>query len=241
MKVCILSNSHGASLKSGLDQSRDALHGVDFTLFAIPNKGFSKLTLNRETKSLETDVTRLKDLIKMTSGGYESVPLSEFDVIWIYGQFFTVPRLDRRMSSAVKNAAIDAIMSGSLAHKLARRIRTVVDTPILISPEPLRSDAGNLTCSKYDMPLEPMAYGEIASLIAKRKKPKNISYLWQPSETIHETLATKPQFSVGSEKMSILRSGSHSKSDTRHMNGDFGAIVLSDMSKHLSETNVKPM
>lgn len=229
MRVCVLSNSHGASLKHALDTGRFDDSGVNFSLFALPKYGMKRIRPLESDSKLGSENKQLANMLYMTSGGASVIELDNFDSFFLHGLDLIPPRLDRRHSRAMAMASVEDMIAPSGALYLAELIRRVSDAPILVSPEPLRADqeVENKTHVAPNGPSQPEYYGTIMSMVMTSFPVPGVHWVLQRPETIGERLSTLRAFSTNSTRLDS--DVSHKKGDTRHMNGAYGEIVLDDV------------
>lgn len=228
MKICVISNSHVASVKMAWD-AWDPATDVDMTFFAAPRRGMARLRPNVEQRRL--DFPKQADLARMvrkTCGGLETIALDLYDVVWLHGLDFRVPRLDHRMSSAVQAKALDGALNGSSAHVILEKLRTVADTPVVISPEPLLADVGlEFRNQVHHVPETVVPYAVLCERIEARGLPEGARYLWQAPDTMGPQMNTLRAFSEGSERTEgNARGDIHKDMDVRHMNQEYGRVLI---------------
>ena len=90
-RVCVLGNSHLASMKTGWDLIRDAHPDHDLTFFGAPKAMMDDLDL--EDNILVPGNDKLRNKLKVFSNGHESVDLDAFDTFVISGLQFGPRRI----------------------------------------------------------------------------------------------------------------------------------------------------
>ncbi len=238
MKLCILSNSHATSLKDGLESDPELASVLDCTFFAAPKSRLKGLEFDEYRQALVSSDDRTRQYFEMTSGGLDYIPVDAFDAFFIYGLFFTLPRLKRFATQTEKKIALDTMFKGSIAHQIARKLATASSTSIIMSPEPWRTARLGKTFHKRVLRLvESWSLAQpdtIYAAIEARGLPDGVSYLWQDAATLTRRLGTRPEFGVGSRRLTIDdKLNEHLKKDRRHMNGQFGAMVLRHVAERL--------
>lgn len=232
LRLGILSNSHAAALKLGWDLLTPKPEGLSVTFFGIAARLFEGVKPDPVTRRLIPETEALQDWLAMTSGGLRSIAVDDYDVFLVYGLFFTLPRLDRRMSSAVAAAAVRGALEDSLAWTMVTRLRSLTDKPIFLGPEPLPADAALAAQGHRPAVSQPRPHGEICRLFEQRPLQHEVRFFWQPEDTIGPGLTTLEVFSKGSLR---LGGGEHKKHDTRHVNAACGARIMQRLVDRLGE------
>jgi hypothetical protein len=82
-RICVLGNSHVASLKLGWDSLKTQYPNVDITFFANRQRRMEALQV--EKGKLVPDNEALKTAIAYTSNGLTSIDSRKFDLYLLYG------------------------------------------------------------------------------------------------------------------------------------------------------------
>jgi len=229
MKICILGNSHTASLKTGWDKISSDYPQVMLTFFAARGNAMSRL--ESKLNMLIAKDTELENSLKFTSGGIKQIDLNNYDLFLIYGLGFRIPKLDKRLPSSTLNMLFSEINSKSLSINLANKIRDIVSAPIYIGHAPLKADENELS-SKDAMNI--LSYEDVLKKLSLSIKVSNITLIGQPLITRNGDFNTKREFSKGSTRLDIgdkLSGQLHPDEDLTHMNGQFGALWLENFFK----------
>lgn len=238
-RICVVSNSHAASLKDGLEHSGREFDDWDVVFFAAPGRKIGAVRADEERRALIPAGLNVDQFVKKTSGGLDHIPVDDFDAFFFYGLFFTLPWLDVRLSAAVKNAAIDGALASSFAHTWMECACQLTTKPMFIAAEPLLADihvpARLGKRRAVSDAASHVAFDEICRSMEDRGLPGNVTYLWQDPATISSGFRTKVEFSVGSRRLSQEDTHHHPETDIRHMNGAYGAIVLRQLTKALTD------
>jgi len=240
MKICILSNSHAASLKSALNKmSAEDLEGKEFAIVAAPNVGLKDLSLSDDHRRLTPRNKEIADYISRVSNGLREVEIASYDAFFLHGLDTIPPRIDRRHSTALRKLAVKDMLFNCIAKSISKMLCRATDTEVWISPEPLPADIGeDVKRQSIDAPTEPVRYSEVCDLIENEFSHPNIRWLWQDKSTIGEQLNTLQEYSVGSVRLMAEQSGvKHHSTDIRHMNENYGRIVLLNLIKGLKVHN----
>ena len=224
MRLCILGNSHAASLKQGWDLLRSRYPTLAVVFFAARGDGLSGLTLANDCLVPNTEL--LAQAIRHTSGGLGEVPLGEYDAFVCYGLGYHVQPLPSPVSysRALLEALSRDVFMDSLSGKLSSLIRALSAAPIFIGHNPLHAVLVEPTVAA--------ARGEYSAAVAMTNRalaPDGISVIAQPTETFAQPWVTDPGFARGSTRLDVgdFFSGKpHLDSDMQHMNSDFGARWL---------------
>jgi hypothetical protein len=222
LRVCVFGNSHVGSLKQGWDQIAGEHGDVEMVFFASRASGLKDLRV--ADRIMVPSTAALAKDIAFTSGGLDRVDGDRFDVFLTYGLSLRLPRLDRRLSSAVRLLAAKEVFENSLNRSICRRVRQISAAPLFIGHDPQharivpRADEEHL-----------MGYRETHLLFSSCLGIEDAVLLFQPAETIGNGWHTKAEFSVGSTRLDIGDEKSnepHGAGDMEHMNGAFGRIYV---------------
>lgn len=235
MRICIFSNSHGAALKDAVT-SGNAIPDLEITVFAAPSAGLNALQFDESKNCFFSADPKIAAVLRITSDGQDTVDVADYDAFLVHGLFFTVPRLDKRHSRAIREATADSVIDQFAGLRLARIIRSRVQAPVALSPDPLYADIGNkFRPPAPSLPDQPMRYDDICALMAERIADPGMLYLWQPAQTIGPHLNTLIEYTTGSKR--YILDQRRPRDDVRHMNGDYGRLVL-DGAKSLFESKL---
>lgn len=224
MKICIISNSHLASLKKGAHLLRADDSVTNLTFFGSPNRGIARLRPNNKRTALLCRNERITEHLFQSSGGKREITLADYDAFIVYGLFLTIPQLDQRLSSQVMQQSLEDTVNLSLAFRTVKKLRALSSKPIFCSPEPLLSEnrfqQGHKRPGKYILPLE-----KTQALIRAKVESENTWYIKQPHDSVAKDFSTKAEFGKNS-----LRFGGqeHRERDIRHMNAEYGRLYLKE-------------
>jgi hypothetical protein len=230
MKICVLGNSHVASLKKGWDSIQADNQKYQLTFFASRQKGLAGLKLDNGV--LVPSTPSLLNDISYTSGGMEEIPLDEYDVFLLYGLGLSMPILDTRLSTAVIQQTCNDIFNQALSFKIAKLIRSASNSTIYIGHNPLRS-MGKIVSprvNKFD-------YKEVLGFMSSAVDIADAILIDQPFVTLINDWNTKEEYSIGSTRLDVgdkISNQSHPDNDMEHMNGDFGKLYLDSFFQRLS-------
>jgi hypothetical protein len=224
-KICIIGNSHVASLKSAWDRIYGDYHDVSITFYAQRSVGLKDLIVDNGRLMPGTDA--LRDALRFTSDGHEYIDVKQFDHVLLYGLgvFAPIVSPDIFYSEALIETLLSKGFDGSLGFKILNKIRKISSQKVFIGHVPLKkaieSDVNDISayCNGID----------IANRL--RLGSVNAELLRQPEITIINGNATHPKYSTGSMVLSIgdKHDGkTHSSTDDGHMNSVFGELWLKD-------------
>ena len=168
MKICVLGNSHLASMKTGWDLVRDATPEYELTFFGAPKAMMDDLFL--EGNALMPGTEKLKRKLAMFSEGSESIDLDAFDAFVVVGLQFGPRRLAQlyrthrpvsfewrgplnnlapmvskeqqvtAISERLFNDAMIAGLTDTMAIRIIDMIRDVTEKPIFLVSAPYFSE-----------------------------------------------------------------------------------------------------
>lgn len=217
MKICILGNSHVGGIKRGWDSISHEYSDYSLTFFASTGDSLRKLRLAQGKLIPRSE--RLARHLSLTSGGLDSITLSEYDAFLIYGLGLYIPILDTRLSASVIDQVFIDVWFSSLTFKLIKLIRSASFAPIYVGHTPLPSGEPGVFISNNTM-----TYPKAFSLTADSVGVVDCFLVEQPAISFADPWVTKTEFSMGS--MRLLNEELHLDKDTKHMNQEFGKIWL---------------
>jgi hypothetical protein len=222
VRLCVLGNSHAASLKRGWSTLQAALPGVELTFFAARATAMSDLVAGEG--ALVPATAALRKAIAFTSGGSESVQVARFDAFLTYGLWLPMPLLDTRLSEAVRRQACHDVLLDSLNHSICLELRKLTRAPILVGHDPqfVRS-------SEPGLPASFLGYDEVFGMVQGNLRLEGARLLRQPAVTLEDGWHTRPEHAVGATRLDLGDIGPDApqpQGDRIHMNGEFGALYL---------------
>jgi hypothetical protein len=226
MRLCVLSNSHGSSLKWAETETKP-VKGLKMRIFGASASGLMQMAFDRDRRVFYTKNPKIAEMLRITSDGADELALDDYDAFLIHGLYFTVPRLDKRHSRAVREQTADSIVNQFVGLHLGRVLRAATDLPVFLSPDPLYADVGRERLPEpASLPTQPMDYEDVCGLMVERIGDPGFHYVWQRSETMGPKLNTLVTYSTGSKR--YLNHELRLRHDVRHMNGAYGRMVLED-------------
>lgn len=222
MKLCVLGDSHVASVKKAWDKisSVSPFDEIDITFFASTRTTMKRLEATSD--KLVPAYERLKETIRYTSNGLSEVRLHDYDAFLIYGGGFRIKVIDHNnYSKAVVESWLMDSYSETTSYDLCSKIRSMSDKPILVGANPLLADE-----NVSNVKLPPGQYRKIIKLYQNQIfKPLNCKLLKQPEETISDEQFTISTYSSSSTRLETRENISnipHPLRDKSHMNAKFG-------------------
>lgn len=219
--ICILGNSHIACLKSAWDALGTDRPPYRLTFFGSPGGGMRELTL--EGDRLVPAVDRVKNDLRLTSGGLEAVPLADFAAFLLVGLGLHTPVRDRRLSQAVLGASLREPLDVTLMIRLARSIRSASDVPVFIAATPFKTRAARRQVMNA---LPPRAMAEALTALYT---DVGLRFLPQPEATLKDVWATRDEFLKDAPRLQRANQGRGGQFDADqevHMNTEYGKIYL---------------
>lgn len=229
MRICVLSNSHAASLQGAVEAVQKDTGDV-FTIFAAPNRGMKQVKLDADKKRLVPSKDGIEDFFRLTSEGLQHIEIADYDAFLLHGLFIQPPRFDKRHSQALRAEVAKEILGTSEATSLAQKVREATSVPILVSPEPLPADfeEDDETTVRIDAnaPQNPSDLAEVWQVLSDNFPLSDVNWLWQDPSTIGTRMNTKRSYSTGSQRVQVTAKEDHNLRDVRHMNAKYGDVVL---------------
>ncbi len=226
MKLCVIGNSHIASLKVAWDKELHRQYPEIQPVFFGARGGmlFFLRTSRRKLLSIDEDLSKS---LRFTSGGDGEIDPKLFDAFLIYGVDSDVQDMlgleNGAFSEAVQQATFEEFWQGRPALKLALKLRSITDKPIYVGLQPLPSSN-----AIPDLPAN--AYGGFCAKSAELVfQPLALTLVGQPGHTLADGGCTNAAFANGSDLLQAnpeMAGAKHDAADTIHMNADFGAIWL---------------
>lgn len=230
MRICMLGNSHIASLKNAWMEIGSMHPDCDLVFFASRQEGLSALQL-KDNALIPTNDDAARD-IRFTSGGHATIQLDEYDAFVTYGLLLSLPSLDRRLSSAVLRRSIVDGISNTLNIRLCKTIREGSSKPIFIGHNPLRAAPD----PKLELRTNMLDYNQLVDIVDSALGIENASLIRQPEQTIVRGWFTLGEYSRGSTRLDVGDNASnapHPDHDYDHMNKAFGALWLHSLFRRL--------
>ena len=222
MKVCVLGNSHVSALKLAWDELAATYSSINIDFFAAKGKSLGGLSVAGD--KLVAGKPSLKKSIAYTSGGKESVSVSEYDAFLVYGLTFKPPILDRRLSQAViSDCCIDNYRL-SVNGQLAEMVRTISSVPVLAGHAPFPT-----RLNEKQHPSEAVPYATVLDILNSEFEDDGFAFVPQPEQTIEEEWTTMSAFAVGAPRLVTAEhkvGNVHEEVDGLHMNSEFGKLYI---------------
>lgn len=220
MKICVLGNSHVASLKLGLEKSPPARGKLDMVFFASRAGALGGLRLNGARLVPSND--NLARALAHTSGGISEVVPDDYDAFLVYGLGFRLPLVGRHLSSAVSRQVCRDAATQSLNYRICTMLRMATDKPIHVGHDPQEAEGRRNPRLSGDLP-----YEAVFELMRSELGREGLRLVAQPRQSFADSWFTIKGFSVGSTRLDIgdaVSNELHGETDNKHMNADFGRI-----------------
>lgn len=228
MRICVIGSSHISSLKQGWDLASHHFPGHDLVFFGSIGTSIRHL---RAVKGRLVTARRLVNTsFAMTSGGCTFIDPQDYDAFLIYGLQLWVPRLERGISVAVMKEVVSTKVASSLTVQIAKLLRALSDKVIWVSPAPLETAPNGVHDSENFH-----SYAALIDEMAASIAVPGTKLLGQPSQTLCPDLRTVQGFGTGSVRLKVRAEATgaaaagaieHPAHETKHMNGDYGAVWL---------------
>lgn len=241
--LCVIGNSHLVAFQQGWQASPDVTQGHDVRFFALPAP--EMLSLRVENGRLIPTTLRAAEFLAATSDGAAYIDLAAFDAFVLVGaHFFALPIVqlyDHHRLAAHAEADLP-LVSRSLLRHLARRslmatgghallrlLRAASDKPILVLPEPLMAagirqhpvKGAAWTTPHLDFLME--LYAEALAGLCTMMSARLVA---QPRETVVDGAFSDTAYQKGARRLFGGREYTEADEDFRHMNAEFGAIMV---------------
>jgi hypothetical protein len=229
MRLAVIGNSHLAMLKLSWDRIAVRHPAVGVRFFGAGAHAVAACEVH--DGRLEPPEAGLAKKFAFTSGGLTAIAFEDYDALVYCGLLLDVPRLDARMSAAVREAAIAGAVQAAVSVDLAARVRAVSGIPQVIIPNPLFAARPEFIPSSHRM----LAYASILEAIALRIAGKvgQVTVIGQPEALVRPDLLTDLIWKTGSTRLATSGDATgtegHTRRDVKHMNADFGEHVWSDL------------
>lgn len=229
-RICMLGNSHIASLKNAWTKIGSTHPDYELVFFASRQEGLSALRLEGNTLIPSSEETA-RD-IRFTSGGRSTIELDEYDAFVTYGLLLSLPSLDRRLSSAVLRRSIVDGISNTLNIRLCKTIREGSRKPVFIGHNPLRATPD----PRLELRANMLDYHQLVDVVNSAIEIENASLISQPEQTIVHGWFTRGEYSRGSTRLDVGDNASnapHPDNDYDHMNEAFGTLWLQSLFRRM--------
>lgn len=222
MKICMIGNSHIASLKQGWDMVGREFAGVELVFFAAPRGRMAGLKV--EGDRLVARSAQLAGQLSLISGGLSEIVPHDYDAIVLYGLGLLVPRLPAGTSSALRRRAAADYVTDGLMQKTLLKLRQITDKRVFIAPRPLTGPGFAPTGRAM------MAYSVLLDSLDQAFGDPQVRLLAQPGDSFTPDLETLATFLEGSVQLPTLTKPvlgvTHPDGENRHMNAEFGVLWL---------------
>jgi hypothetical protein len=232
IRLCVVGNSHVASLKKAWNELSRQHPEVQITFFACRGRHLFRLVAR--DGCLSCDVAALRQILSFTSGGASEIRVADYDQFLIYGSdarpYFTFP--GEVFSRAVVMQSVYDSVGGTLAYYLLRQLRRLTDKPVYVGHCPL------LGAKEVRFRQKPQTYIDGIDFINRVfYNTLRAELVPQPIATIVNGTATDPAYVRGATRLAVgdaLDDVPQPETDLSHMNGEFGKLWLTQfLDRHL--------
>lgn len=227
MRICVLSNSHAAALKTGyalLDSNEQQRLSVTF--FASRASGLAWLRPARGKLVAMRD--HIAQHVQYTSGGLSEVIPADYDAFIVHGLGLGV-RYDVYDDCYRSTRMVETLhvlnTQLSLCMRLHEGLRSITDKPIFLSPMPFSSE---LHASVRELvagsPTDAFDLSALPSLMPDVFKGAT-TFFAQPADTVAHGIFTLHRYSEGSIRLGLSESTDNIPHPTdvyTHMNAAYG-------------------
>jgi hypothetical protein len=250
MRLCFIGNSHIVMVKSAWDEFAKSHADLEGEFFAASGSKMNGLELRG--RSLVSDNSSVVDQLKATSGGRTSIDVDRYDGFVLVGLnlgLVNVLRVgqDHRTVATVGKApfghlcsdgafdlAVKRQFDAASSRRIAEMIRSV-DQKVPIAAVPTPHAARGITGRSNQF------WADAELLSARAEQPWReqleefiqacgVAFVEQREETLDGRYFTERRFSVGSVRLRGMTE--RVEEEFRHMNADYGALVLQDVMPH---------
>jgi hypothetical protein len=252
-KICIIGNSHIGALKSAWDGLHSEWPGIEITFFGALTPVLRAGGPVVSEGCLKPSTVELRKYFSDTSGGLEDI-CGQYDAYLVCGLRFGSERMENICSHfraethfrdgrrPVSDECYLAITKGYLSTtqnlEMVAKVRQITAAPVWVLPTPMPSDASTGTeLDKLeevgdDKSVRNMLFEAMRQLVDE----KGFRLLLQPEVTLSRPLKTKSIYTRGALKLTGGMKEPLAKEDYKHMNGDYGSLILRPWLATLSES-----
>ncbi len=226
-RICVIGDSHAASLKRAWDKKMAVAHS-EFELRFFCARGLELSGMVVDELRLVPNSDSLANTIRFSAQGQGHIDPKEHDVFLVYGlgcyPYFS--QTDVFHTRATLASALRDFAKSTLSFELLLRLRAITAKDIFVGHRPLeaaKSDSPIVEVSVYSSSIRRM--NEILY------RPLRTAIVPQPLETITGGRYTHASFSRGSRRLAVgdeLDDGFHPDDDDVHMNDDYGSRWLTE-------------
>jgi len=242
MNVCVLGNSHLASLILGWRQIQQEFADTKLTFYGAPGRLMEFFDV--KDGNLVAGHADLRQHLQWISGSGDAIVTGDFDGYVIYALAFGIRnvlgvfaghrgeslRADERqpVSDHCFMRAIEDVLLGSTAVSLIRRLQQITDAPILLVPQPMSSDQDRVpwTLRTLEAGEDRIAADTFSTVTTQIADRLGIQVMFQPADTLTSPMLTNSSYSRGSVRLGGGLTTTHPDDDVTHMNAEYGAIIL---------------
>jgi hypothetical protein len=224
MKVLLVGGSHIAALQNAA-KAGAGLPGVDAVFRALGGREFYAIDADEKAIRVRPQALLRSDTHRPNWGAIdETVSYDTFDHFVVVSSARTLPLLQtfamrkgHRYSTAYFHASVNAFVRADHGLRLATRIAQHSGRGVSMTVSPLPA-------KPFDTPVDwEKPWRRMINRLHKVAKKRGVTFVPQPEETLECFAWTKPEYAVGSIRLSGRE---HPLEEHVHMNAAFGAIAL---------------
>jgi hypothetical protein len=253
-RICVIGNSHIAALMLGWKQMECDYPSTRFTFFGAPKLQMQYLTVSLGSLVPTTEI--LRQYIRET-GSSEKIG-GDYDFFLVCGLQVNANQIrplyekyraegfaadDRApISDSCFVRSLQGCLTGTLAIDTIAKLRLITSAPIALMPQPFpgencsrRSVLGAAGDKRDDKCVAELFYSACRNLA----RDLELRMVHQPATTKSGPLQTKQTFCGGSVLLRGL-DRLHPGSESKHMNADYGQVMLREALSSLDIEKQKP-
>jgi len=240
MKICIIGNSHIASLKLAIRRRVYADTESTFTFWGTPGDSFNKITY--ADRCLTTPEVAM--VMEVSDNQYMALPIDDFDALAFHGNELCpslIMESLRMFSSDLRSYSFQFLSAGLDRHlatfhaiNLATMVARDFAGPVIVSPTPLISETpGWLNHRTFDDD----EYSYLCSILTDLLRKRSLLFAPQPKRTISRAKYTRAKYERGAVELLGLKNKGFR--DYLHMNASYGKLVLQEIVDLAARENLK--
>ncbi|MDL4861706.1 hypothetical protein NPJ88_005125 [Halomonas elongata] len=231
MKICVIGNSHVASIKRGLEELKGSNFEVDF----FADRGARLRELKVDGGVLRSEDEDVRRVLEYTSGGKGEIRGDEYDIFVLYGLYAKglLIKEEAFFSEEVVKQTVKDHVASTTSFDILLKLRKITKKKVFIGHDPFPAAekvVDNTISRDYVFGME--------KLNRFLYSPLNCEIISQPSETVVNKFYTDPTFSKESSRLNIgegMEGRVHPESEKKHMNSEFGKLWLEKLLKNINK------
>ena len=224
--LCVFGNSHTAALVEAWRSIEADFPELSLTFFAYPNKGLFDTDVHEE--SIIPTSHHIENAFEVTSAGKNSVKLSDYDGVLLYGlldpnQFLF--EIGECLSDQLQDRLRVDIINNELNFHLLKLIRQLDTMKMVhVGLAPYKAHRGEILDD-----IRALSAESISPVFEELKNEFNFSFVFQPKSTVVNGRYTIESYRFGHPNLDIGNERAYNKvmpDDLKHMNSDYGKVWL---------------